>query len=153
MQNNSYQIQQPIFQLSGVHIWCNVSLPLVNLQSKYVCIYYEGFYLLSAWKNSHITQEAMSLFQYLIRRLIVRYRKASKPRDLNLELSNHSVIWQVHRQQCCRGACQISKRCHDLNYQSCGFEISHDLTIRRLIRYWNGAHYISGWDRANIKVI
>ena len=32
-------------------------------------------------------------------------------------------IWQAHRQQCCRCACQISKRYDNLKYQSRGFEI------------------------------
>ena len=77
--------------------------------------------------------------QYPKRRLIVRSREVSKPRDLYLELSNRSEIWQAPRQRCCRSACQISKRCDDLNFQSRGFETSRDLTIRRLIGYWNGA--------------
>ena len=69
---------------------------------------------------------------------IVRSRKVTKPRDLYLELSDRSEIGQAPRQQCCRGACQISKRCDDLNYKSRGFMISRDLTIRHLIRYWSG---------------
>ena len=48
-------------------------------------------------------------FQYPIRRLNVRYREVSKPRDLYVELSDRSEIWQAHRQHCCRCACQISK--------------------------------------------
>ena len=36
-------------------------------------------------------------------------------------------------------ACQISKRCDNLNNQSRGFNTSRDLTIRRLIGYWNVA--------------
>ena len=48
-------------------------------------------------------------FQYPIRRLIVRSRKVSKPRDFYLELSDRSEIWQAPRQQCCRGACQKSE--------------------------------------------
>ena len=78
-------------------------------------------------------------FQYPIRRLIVRSRKVSKPRDSRLELSDRSAIWQAPRQQGCRSACQISKRCDNFNYQSRGFETSRDLTIRRLSGYWNGA--------------
>ena len=46
---------------------------------------------------------------------------------------NHSEIWQAPWQQCC---C-ISKWCDNLNYQSWGFKTSRDLTMRRLIRYWN----------------
>ena len=79
-----------------------------------------------------------ALFQYPIRRLIVRSRKVSKPRDFYLGLFDHIEIWQAPRQHCCRRACQISKRCDDLNYQSRGFETSWDLTTRHLIRYSNG---------------
>ena len=55
------------------------------------------------------------------------------------ELSDRSEIWQAPRQHCCRCACQISKWCDHLNYQCRGFETSRDLTVRRLVRYWNGA--------------
>ena len=77
--------------------------------------------------------------QYPIIRLIVRSRKVSKPRDLYLELSDRSEIWQARRQHCCRCACQISKRYGNLKYQSRGFETSWDLTIRRLFGYWDGS--------------
>ena len=71
-------------------------------------------------------------FQYPIRRLIVRSREVSKPRDLYSELSDRSEIWQSHRHQRCRGACQSSKRCVNLNCQPRGSETSRSLTIRRL---------------------
>ena len=61
-------------------------------------------------------------FQYPIRRLIVRYRKDSKSRDLHLELYDPSEIWQTPRQQRCWCACQISKRCKTWDYQSHRFE-------------------------------
>ena len=77
--------------------------------------------------------------QYPKRRLSVRSRKVSKPRDLYLKLSDRSEIWQALRQHCCRCACQISKRYDNLKYQSRGFEISRDLTKRRLFGYWDGA--------------
>ena len=50
---------------------------------------------------------------------------------------------------CCRGPCQISKRCDDLNYQSRSFETLRDLTIRRLIRYWDRAQKgsLTGWKQ------
>ena len=54
------------------------------------------------------------------------YCKISKPRDLYLELSDRSEIWQAPRQQGCRSAGQISKRCDNLNHQSRGFETSRD---------------------------
>ena len=66
------------------------------------------------------------------------FRKASRPRDFYLKLFDRSEIWQAHRQQCCRCVCRIWKRCNDFNYHSRGFDTSRDLTIRRLIGYWNG---------------
>ena len=77
--------------------------------------------------------------QYTKRRLFVRSRKVSKPRDLYLELSDRSEIWQALRQHCCRCACQISKWYDSLKYQSRGFETSRDLTKRRIFGYWDGA--------------
>ena len=62
--------------------------------------------------------------------------KASKPWDLYLKVCDLSEIWQAHRQQCCRCHCSIST---DLNSQSRCFETSQDLTITRLVVYWNGA--------------
>ena len=49
-------------------------------------------------------------FQYPISRLIVRSREVSKTRDRVLKCSYRFEIRQAHRQQCCRCACQISKR-------------------------------------------
>ena len=77
--------------------------------------------------------------QYPKRRLSVRSRKLSKPRDLYLELSDRYEIWQAPRQQCCWCACQISKRHDNLKYQSRGFETLRDLMKRRLFGYWDGA--------------
>ena len=77
--------------------------------------------------------------QYPKIRLFVRSRKVSKPRDLYLELSDRSEIWQALRQHSCRCACQISKRYDNLRYQSRGFKTSRDLTKRRLFRNWGGA--------------
>ena len=77
--------------------------------------------------------------QYPIRRISVRSCKVSKPRYLYLELSGRSEIWQELRQQCCRCACQISKRCDNLKYQSRGFETLRELTKGRIFGYWDGA--------------
>ena len=86
--------------------------------------------------------------QYPKRRLSVRSRKVSKPRDLYLELSDRYEIWQAPRQQCCRCACQISKRYDNLKYQSRGFETLRDLMERRLFGYWDGAQDICfNWRR------
>ena len=77
--------------------------------------------------------------QYPKRRLFVRSREVSKPRDWYFKLSHRFEIWQAHRQQCCRSACQISERSDNSKYKSRGFETSRDLTKRRLFGYWDGA--------------
>ena len=98
-------------------------------------------WLLGSSRNvSETTPRAPS--QYPKRRLSVRSRKVSKLRDLYLELSDRSEIWQALRQQCCRCACQISKRYDNLKYQSRGFETSRDLTIRRFFGYWDGVQML-----------
>ena len=71
----------------------------------------------------------------IVRHPIVRPYKISKPLDLYSQLYNCSEIWQAHQQQCCEWNCQISKRCHNLNYQSRGFQTSQDLMVSCLIRY------------------
>ena len=77
--------------------------------------------------------------QYPKRRLFVRSREVSKPRDWYFKLSHRFAIWQAHRQQCCRSACQISERSGNSKYKSRGFETWRDLTERRLFGYWDGA--------------
>ena len=96
--------------------------------------------------NDHVgtIQRSWAPSQYPKRRLSVKSRKVSKPRDLYLELSDRSEIWQALRQQCCRCACQISKRYDNLKYQSRGFETLRDLTERRLFGYWDGAQMAIG---------
>ena len=84
------------------------------------------------------SRSARAPSQYAKRRLFVTSRKVSKPRDLYLELSDRSEIWQALRQHCCRCACQISKWYDNLKYQSRGFETSRDFTKRRLFGYWDG---------------
>ena len=77
--------------------------------------------------------------QYPKRRLFVRSRKVSKPRDWYFKLSYRFEIWRAHRQHCCRSACQISERSDDSKYKCRGFETLRDLTERRLFGYWDGA--------------
>ena len=57
------------------------------------------------------------------KRLIVRSREVSKPRDWYFKSSYRFEIWQAHRQQCCRSACQISERSDNSKY---GFETSRE---------------------------
>ena len=77
--------------------------------------------------------------QYPKRRLFVRSREVSKPRDRYFKLSYCFEIWQAHRQHCCRSACHISERSDKSKYKSRGFETLRDLTKRRLFGYWDGA--------------
>ena len=77
--------------------------------------------------------------QYPKRRLFVRSRKVSKPRDWYFKLSYRFEILQAHRQHCCRSACQISERSANSKYKSRGFETLRDLTERRFFGYWDGA--------------
>ena len=88
---------------------------------------------------TEISEETWAPSQNPKRRLSVRSRKVSKPRDFYLELSDRSEIWQALRQQCCRCACQISKRYDNLKYKSRGFKTLRDLTKRRIFGYWDGA--------------
>ena len=86
----------------------------------------------------------MTSFEYPKRRLSVRSRKVSKPRDWYLKLSYRFEIWQAHRQHCCQSACQISERSNNSKYKSRGFETLRDLTERRLFGYWDGAQTLAG---------
>ena len=97
------------------------------------------------WSMSVIDQGPVSISE---KTTFVRSRKVSKPWDLYLELSDRSEIWQALRQHWCRCACQISKRYDNLKYQSRGFEISRDLTKRRLFGYWDGAQDSTGSQRS-----
>ena len=83
--------------------------------------------------------------QYPKRRLFVRSREVSKPRDRYFKLSYRFEIWQAHRQHCCRSACQISERSDKSKYKSRGFETLRDLTKRRLFGYWDGALVSGTW--------
>ena len=90
-----------------------------------------------------------ALFEYPIRRLVVRSREDWKPRDVCLELSYRSGISQAPGRQYCRNTRLISQRCDNSNYQFQVFEASRNLMIRRLIEYWNGALVISLFIRIN----
>ena len=92
----------------------------------------------------HLVERTWAPSQYPKRRISVRSRKVSKPRDLCLELSDRSEIWQALRQQCCRCAGQISKR-YNLKYRSRGFETLRDLTERSLFGYWDGDQVASAF--------
>ena len=80
-------------------------------------------------QSSNGLQRPWSPIQYLIRCLIVRSHKVSKPWDSYLELHNCIEIWQAPQQQWCDNS----------NHQSCGFEASQDLMIGCLFGYWNRA--------------
>ena len=113
---NSEPVHWHTYVALGVWVTCNSMWPLL-------------MQCLVAWAPS----------QYAKKRLIVRSREVSKPRDWYFKLSYRFEIWQAHRQHCCRSACQISERSDNSKYKSRGFETSRDLTIRRLFGYWDGA--------------
>ena len=93
-------------------------------------VHYRNLSLINAfWAPSH----------YPKRRLFVRSREVSKPRDWYFKLSHRFEIWLAHRQQCCRSASQISERSGNSKYKSRGFETLRDLRKRRLFGYWDGA--------------
>ena len=121
----------PVKPIFGAFVIVNLK-ELLNKKSK--CCWFET----PRWSYD----VAGGPFQYPIRRLAVRSRKVSKPRDLYLELYDRSEIWQAPRLRCCRRACQISKLCDNLNYRSRDIETSRYLTIRRLIICWNGALFV-----------
>ena len=86
-----------------------------------------------------------------------RSRGASKSRGSGFDLSNRFEIWQALRQQRCRGACQISKRCDHYNIHSRDFETLLDLAVRCLTSSWGPGskwpaicrHFLMGfleWD-------
>ena len=45
-------------------------------------------------------------------------REVSKPRDLVIWINASLWIWQARRQQCCRGACQISEQLNRSKYNT-----------------------------------
>ena len=48
------------------------------------------------------------------------------------------ISWSLEAAKlCCRDTCQISEQSNNFKYKSRGFETFRDLTVRRLIRYWN----------------
>ena len=91
------------------------------------------------WNTTNQSIITWAPSQYPKRRLSVRSRKVSKPRDWYFKLSYRFEIWQAHRQHCCRSAWQISKRSDNFKYKSRGFETLRDLTERRFFGYWDGA--------------
>ena len=87
--------------------------------------------------------------QYPKRRLSVRSRKVSKPRDLYLELSDRSEIWHALRQQCCRCACQISKRYdNSILYEILRKDVFSDIETGSRFRASRGAISYQGIDIA-----
>ena len=80
-------------------------------------------------------------FQYPIRRFIVRSRVKSWSREIGI-----ASLWNL--QHYYRGACQIAKWSYNSKYQSRGFETLWDLTVRRLIGYWNRVQVFAAYRQA-----
>ena len=90
-----------------------------------------------------------AMFQFPTRRFIVRSRKVSMPRDLCSESCYRSSIWQAPRQQCCRRAYQILKRCDNLDYRLPTTDLRHftrsyDKTSCRILK--QGPSHIKLWN-------
>ena len=98
--------------------------------------------LLYVGRGSCKRQEGVSLspFQYPIRRLIVRSREVSKPRDWEFKLSHRFDILQAHRQQCCQGACQILERSVKTKYKKGGLDTSWGVTSYRISKQGPGIY-------------
>ena len=115
--------------------WC-IQSSMLFIQNSYshlkfpICV---RMPFLSKW----ITRATRGPFQYPRRRLALRFREVSKPRDWQLKLSHRFAIWQTHRQHCYRGACQRSERSHNSKYQSQGvrdFARSYNKTPYRILK-------------------
>ena len=66
-------------------------------------------------------------------RLTARTREVSKPQESASNFFNRFDIWQTPRQQRCRDACRIAKRCDHYNIPFLrDFESSRDLVVTRL---------------------
>ena len=112
--------------------------PIIRIRQPWDHLIFITEYSILIREHLYIEMASRAPFQYLIP-LVVRSREVSRPRYWRLELCDRSEIWRAPRQPCCRGACQISERYDNSNYESRGFETLWYLTIRRLIGYWNGA--------------
>ena len=84
-----------------------------------------------------LSEEALGVIQYRMRRLIVRFCK-----DLGREISEFSNCYHIlqgSRQHFCRIACQIWQRYDHFNILLQAFETLRDLTMWRFMRYWINA--------------
>ena len=139
-----------IVMLVGMQrLWCMNCISFLYKKSNachpcYKIWQYDYLYMVFSRKIVYIpiistmhAQDIWALFQYLIRRLVVRSHEVVKPRWSFIS-PHRFVIWQAHWQHCCQGACQISKRSYNSKYKCRGFETLQDLTLRHHIRYWNG---------------
>ena len=91
-------------------------------------------------------------FQHPIRRLIVRSREVSMPRNLYLEQSDRCEIWQAPWQHCCRRACQISQWYDNFKLPISrlrDFTRSYDKTSYRILKRGPGCHM---WYKTIIKM-
>ena len=66
-----------------------------------------------------------------VRWLTTKSQEISKQQAIGLELCDHSEIWLVSWQQCCRGTCKISEQYVNFNIQSHGID-TWDLVVRCL---------------------
>ena len=73
--------------------------------------------------------------------------------DRNFKIVISLWNWQAHRQHCCRSARQISERSDSSKHKSHGFGTSRDLTIIRLIGYWDEILVYMGYQYIFIRFL
>ena len=114
--------------IKGITIWNGHAQPVFASLSRPV----EGAVV--HWRycihNAQIVStDIRASYQQADGRLTARSLKVSRPRDSSLELSNRSNVWQDHKQQRRRDACQISERYDYCNIQSRGFATSRNFVL------------------------
>ena len=120
-----------LFHCLHANVWCHIATPVCK------CLYIGGRAALYDGRSALHTwiwiwrHRRLPWWRIQPSRLIVKC--------LWFMLSHCFEIWQAHRQQCYRGACQISEWSDNSKYKSRGFETSQDLMIRHLTGYWNRA--------------
>ena len=89
--------------------------------------------ILFASRQAQSTSNGLDRVSISDKHLIVRSLKVSKSPDWYSELYYRSELWQAPRQPCCRRACQISKRCDNVNNQSRGFDATFHWILKGVI--------------------
>ena len=104
----------------------------INIQPQFI-------HLPSSVLPFHIFQASVSILHMTYYQIIANSSTVSTMRDwMSKKCLYRFEIWHATRQQCCRGACQISAQLRNSNHRSRSFETLRDFPTRRLMPYWNG---------------